>query len=307
MVQRVTFITAGQAPRQRMLSETLSFVGRDCEAVEFGALDGLSDKSIEDLAPRHGESSIITRLRDGRSVVISEHWLRQRFRELCASRGRSVADLTVIGSTGIYDIEDFGPYVIHAQKTLERTMETLFMAGQRIGQIVPLSEQLSNRPEFETWDIVGAHAGSGDELALRSACRTLEKCDFIVLHSMGYSEQDRAIVAEESGKPVIVVRRIVAGILSKAMQQNRPPADGGGLASDSRLSDRLARLTGREHQVFDLVIEGLSNKEIARVLGISHRTVEIHRGRMMEKIGVSTAVELMRLLVRTSPRPRWLS
>ncbi|MCP5371554.1 MAG: AroM family protein [Hyphomicrobiales bacterium] len=301
MAYRVTFIMAGQTPRPRMLSETLSHIGQECEAVQVGALDGLSDDYIRDLAPRPGENSIITRLSDGRHVVVSEHWLRERIREMCASRGRSVADLTVIGSTGIYDLHNIGPYVIHAQDSLMRTVETLYMAGQRIGQILPLSEQVHNRPETENWDVQGAHAASGDGRALRAAVRVLEKCDFLVLHSMGYSETDRAIVAAESGKPVILVRRIIAGLLAKAIQQSVSLSKE--IGPDGPVGERLAQLTQREHQVFDLVVEGLSNKEIARVLGISHRTVEIHRGRMMAKMGVSTAVELMRTLVRGADRP----
>jgi two-component system response regulator FixJ len=57
----------------------------------------------------------------------------------------------------------------------------------------------------------------------------------------------------------------------------------------------LQRLTGREHQVFDLLAEGLSNKEIANRLEISPRTVEIHRARVMEKLEVRNLSELIRI------------
>ncbi len=60
-------------------------------------------------------------------------------------------------------------------------------------------------------------------------------------------------------------------------------------------AQRLASLTAREHDVMALTIEGLSNKEIARALGISHRTVEIHRARIMHKTGASSVLELSRL------------
>lgn len=57
----------------------------------------------------------------------------------------------------------------------------------------------------------------------------------------------------------------------------------------------LESLTDREREVMSLAIEGQSNKEIARQLGISHRTVEIHRARVMHKTGADSLVELVRI------------
>jgi two-component system response regulator DctR len=55
---------------------------------------------------------------------------------------------------------------------------------------------------------------------------------------------------------------------------------------------RMAELTEREAEVMRLVIEGLPNKRIADALGISVRTVEVHRARVFEKMDVKSAVEL---------------
>ena len=57
---------------------------------------------------------------------------------------------------------------------------------------------------------------------------------------------------------------------------------------------RLARLTPREREVLDLVLAGLLNKEIALRLAISQRTVELHRGRIMQKLQAESAVDLAR-------------
>lgn len=57
---------------------------------------------------------------------------------------------------------------------------------------------------------------------------------------------------------------------------------------------RLSELTARELEIMGLVLTGLANKEIARHLGISHRTVEIHRARVMEKTGSTNILELVR-------------
>lgn len=59
---------------------------------------------------------------------------------------------------------------------------------------------------------------------------------------------------------------------------------------------RLASLSGREREVLDLILTGKMNKVIADQLGISMRTVEVHRAHLFEKMNVKTAVELARLL-----------
>ena len=56
----------------------------------------------------------------------------------------------------------------------------------------------------------------------------------------------------------------------------------------------LATLTAREREVYEHVVAGKPNKQIGRELGISERTVKAHRGKVMEKMGVDTLVELVR-------------
>jgi two-component system response regulator DctR len=58
----------------------------------------------------------------------------------------------------------------------------------------------------------------------------------------------------------------------------------------------LAELTEREREVMDLVVQGRANKQIADALGISVRTVEVHRARVFDKMSVGSAVELANLL-----------
>ena len=58
-----------------------------------------------------------------------------------------------------------------------------------------------------------------------------------------------------------------------------------------------ADLTGREREVAARLLEGLTSKEIGKALGISHRTVEIYRARLMRKYGASTAADLVHKLI----------
>jgi two-component system response regulator FixJ len=65
-----------------------------------------------------------------------------------------------------------------------------------------------------------------------------------------------------------------------------------------RLAARMNELSGRQRQVMELAVKGLSNKEIANALQISPRTVETYRAWVMEKTGARNLAELVRLAMR---------
>ena len=88
-----------------------------------------------------------------------------------------------------------------------------------------------------------------------------------------------------------LVDRIVAAVRHDASEQER-------LESEASVAARLAGLTARERQVMERVLAGDYNKTIADALGIAVRTVEVHRARIFEKMGVRSAVELAQLLAR---------
>jgi len=62
-----------------------------------------------------------------------------------------------------------------------------------------------------------------------------------------------------------------------------------------RNQDRLARLSPREREVMQLVVDGRHNREIAETLGISARTVEVHKSRLMSKLQADSVAELVRI------------
>jgi two-component system response regulator FixJ len=65
------------------------------------------------------------------------------------------------------------------------------------------------------------------------------------------------------------------------------------------LETRLAKLTPREKEVMQYVVEGISNKQAAERLGVSSRTIEVHRSRIMLKMGANSLPELVRMAVTT--------
>jgi FixJ family two-component response regulator len=63
------------------------------------------------------------------------------------------------------------------------------------------------------------------------------------------------------------------------------------------LRERLDSLTPREREVLGLVTQGKANKVMAGDLGVSQRTVEIHRARVMEKMGANSLAQLVRMTI----------
>jgi RNA polymerase sigma factor (sigma-70 family) len=81
----------------------------------------------------------------------------------------------------------------------------------------------------------------------------------------------------------------------------RDAAERGDLREQERFRQHLSTLTPREREVFEAVIAGRLNKQIARDLGITLRTVKFHRGRMMKKLQVQSLAELVRLAEGMGP------
>lgn len=131
--------------------------------------------------------------------------------------------------------------------------------------------------------------------ALRERGNTLP-----VIFLTGHGDVPMAVGALKKGafdfleKPVddnALVDRVIRALAADARRQASE-------ASQATVATRISQLTPREHEVMRLVLAGKFNKVIADELNISMRTVEVHRSRVFEKMGVRSAVELAQLLAQ---------
>ena len=75
------------------------------------------------------------------------------------------------------------------------------------------------------------------------------------------------------------------------------------LGEHARIRACLEKLTAREREVLDLLVQGKQNKAVAQVLDVSPRTVEIHRARVMEKMEAQSVAELVRMMLEIGRPP----
>jgi two-component system, LuxR family, response regulator FixJ len=86
----------------------------------------------------------------------------------------------------------------------------------------------------------------------------------------------------------------------RALEQSRLLREAKSAATTA--TARLAALTPRGREVFDLLVAGRPTKAIAKQLGASPRTIEVHRGRVFEKLRARSPPELVRLMLAAEPK-----
>ena len=121
-----------------------------------------------------------------------------------------------------------------------------------------------------------------------------------VIFITGHGDVPMAVSALKKGAADFIEKPFndqeVLALIESCMKQDR--ADAAKRAESASAAQRLASLTPREREVLGLIVEGKLNKQIADDLGISIKTVEVHRSRVMEKMGVDSVAELVQLVLK---------
>ena len=169
--------------------------------------------------------------------------------------------------------------------------------------------------DVEVFDSAGAFLESGS--LSRSGCLVTD----IRMPDMDGLELQEELTKRNSPLPVIVItghgdvplavramragavdflekpfaREALLSSIARAVELGSRSAAASGNAAE--LQKRVASLTPREREVFDLVVAGKQSKVIAHELGASTPTIEVHRGRMMSKLQVQSLQDLVRLAI----------
>lgn len=120
-----------------------------------------------------------------------------------------------------------------------------------------------------------------------------------VVFITGHGDVPMAVAAVKKGAVDFIEKpfgeqellRLVAHCLERDAEQREA------VAASASIAARLTALTPREREVLDLIVAGKLNKIIADQLAISPKTVEVHRARVMEKMGVRSVAELVQAVM----------
>ncbi|ENO86868.1 response regulator transcription factor [Thauera linaloolentis] len=129
------------------------------------------------------------------------------------------------------------------------------------------------------------------------------RCTLPVVFITGHGDVPMAVSALKKGAVDFIEKpfseRDMLRLIEQCLMLERDSRDKRLQEADT--ARRLEHLTQREREVLDLIIVGKLNKQIADVLGISIKTVEVHRARVMEKMGANSLAELVQHVVTVEP------
>lgn len=127
----------------------------------------------------------------------------------------------------------------------------------------------------------------------------LRHCSLPVIFITGHGDVPMAVSAVKRGAVDFIEKpfgdRDMLGLIEESLEHER----GTRLQrqEEAEIVRRLGDLTQREREVLDLIIAGKLNKQVADVLGISIKTVEVHRSRVMEKMEANSLAELVQYVI----------
>jgi FixJ family two-component response regulator len=127
---------------------------------------------------------------------------------------------------------------------------------------------------------------------------------FPIVFITGYGDIPMSVRAMKAGAvdflPKPFGEEALLDAISRALR--KADEDSTGRAASQEAKKRLSGLTPREHEVLLHVLAGELNKQIAAALGISEKTIKVHRGRVMHKMRVQSVADLVRLCEKAGIR-----
>lgn len=196
-------------------------------------------------------------------------------------------------------------YVVDDDAAVRRSLERLLdAAGFRVGLYQSSLEFIEAAPSLAPGCALLDNKMPGMEgLELQALLRQRDILLPVIVMT-GYGDVQSAVRAMKAGAVDFIEKPYNDDVLLRAIEAALNRVDVGDLSHEiAEAARRVATLSPRERQVLAALVMGRSNKVIASDLGISIRTVEVHRARMMERLGVRQFAEAIRIAVLARMEP----
>ena len=222
-VPKIGALTIGQSPRVDVLPEFLAAIGGRVEVVQRGALDGLSAAEVAELAPAQDDYVLVTRMRDGSEVRLSESRILERLRLSVRYLEEAGVEVIALFCTG--EFPDLGTNVplLRPNLIMERLVPALIPGGELCAvvpspdQIPAMTEKWSRAGCSTRAESVSPYTSTADDLRRCASRAASLDCDLVVLDCIGYSGEARAIFRERLNKPVLLPRTLLGRVVGELL------------------------------------------------------------------------------------------
>lgn len=190
--------------------------------------------------------------------------------------------------------------VVDDDAGLRNALDALLTAYGYRAEFCASAEELArlDRPIRAACILLDIRLPEADGIEILGALRRTGETVPVVMMT-GHGDIPMAVRAMRAGASDFLEKPFTAAALIASLRAAAAPADAA--------PDPLAFLTPREREVLREILAGRSNKEAARVLGLSPRTVEVHRARIMQKVGAQNLPDLVRRTLGTGAVAPWPS
>lgn len=221
---RLGIITIGQSPRIDITQDIKDILNKDIAVIEAGVLDRYTyEEVLERFSPNDNEDILVSRMRDGTQVVLSEDIVINELQN-CIDEIEEKVDMVILLCTGKFPEFNHNKPLIVPQKLLHSIVAKL-ESNNKIGIIIPDIGQVEQSKRW--WNTVDIDI----EIEVASPYKDIENIEkvatrfkdksinYIVLDCMGYSVEMKKIVSKESDKIVILPRTLIARVINELAKQ----------------------------------------------------------------------------------------
>lgn len=215
-------ITIGQTPRTDFTGDILPLLPSDIELKEYGALDGLSYEAALRYAPHLGEPVLVTRMRDGRQIVVGEERIQPAVRACVARAEEEGAGAVLLLCTGQFpELPHVVPLI--RPQALEYAAAAALCDGRPVAVLVPDEAQrgmiLTRWRQAGIEPVVACASPYLGEAGVEAAAATLRGTGaaLLCMDCMGYTVAMKRLTARASGMPVLLPRTLAAVVAAQVL------------------------------------------------------------------------------------------